>query len=77
MLLRDAGRLVAAGIAIGIVLSLAAGRAAPALLFGLEPYDPVTLGFAVLLLAVVAAASSYVPARGGSRLDPLAALRHD
>jgi predicted permease len=77
MLLRDAARLVAIGVTIGMVLSLAAGRAAPALLFGLEPHDPLTLGLAAIVLTVVAGAASYLPARGASRLDPLAALRHD
>lgn len=77
MMLREAGTLVAIGVVIGTVLSLAAGRAAPALLFGLEPHDPVTLGVAALLLAAVAAAASYLPARRASRLDPLTALRHE
>jgi ABC-type antimicrobial peptide transport system permease subunit len=77
MILREAARLVTIGIGIGMMLSLAAGRVAPALLFGLEPGDPLTLGFAALLLTLVAAASSYLPARAASRLDPLMALRHD
>jgi hypothetical protein len=77
MILREAARLVTIGIGIGMMLSLAAGRVAPALLFGLEPGDPLTLGFAALLLTLVAAASSYLPARAASRLNPLMALRHD
>jgi predicted permease len=77
MMLRDAGKLVVVGVLIGTALSLAAGRAAPSLLFGLEPYDPVTLTLAALLLTAVALTASYLPARTASRLDPLTALRHD
>jgi predicted permease len=77
MLMREAGRLVAVGLVVGVVLSLAAGRSASTLLFKLEPHDPITLVAAALLLAGVAAAASYLPARSASRLDPLTALRHD
>jgi len=65
------------GILAGTVLSLVAGRAASALLFGLKPYDPLTLTAAVALLAVIAALASFLPARRASRLDPMVALRYE
>jgi predicted permease len=77
MMMREAGWLLAVGLAVGAGLSLIAGRTASTLLFGLKPHDPLTLVSACLLLAVVAAAASFVPARSASKLDPLAALRHE
>jgi ABC-type antimicrobial peptide transport system permease subunit len=77
MMMREAGWLVAIGLVVGAALSLAAGRSASTLLFGLEPYDPMTLAAACTLLALVAAAASFMPARTASRLDPLVALRHE
>jgi ABC-type antimicrobial peptide transport system permease subunit len=77
MIMREAGFLLAIGIAIGAALSLAAARTATSLLFGLKPHDPATLGLAVVALAAVAAAASFLPAHRASRLDPMAALREE
>ncbi len=77
MMMREAGWLLAVGLAVGAGLSLLAGRSASTLLFGLKPNDPLTLVAACVLLAGVAAAASFVPARHASRLDPLVALRHE
>jgi putative ABC transport system permease protein len=77
MIIREAGMLLAVGLGAGVVLSLAGGRAASSLLFGLKPYDPVTLVIAAALLSLVAAAASYLPARRAAKLDPMAALREE
>jgi putative ABC transport system permease protein len=53
------------------------GPTAAALLFGLKAYDPLSLTFAALSLALVAAAASYVPARRTASVDPATALRRD
>jgi ABC-type antimicrobial peptide transport system permease subunit len=66
-----------AGLGAGLALSLAAGKAAGSLLFGLKTYDPVTLALAAALLATVAVAASYLPARRASKLDPMTALREE
>ncbi len=65
------------GVVVGTTLSLIAGRAAGTLLFGLKPYDPVTLAAAGVLLAVIAALASFLPARRASRVDPMVALRYE
>ena len=75
MILREAGLLVSIGITAGLVLALAGGGAASALLFGLKPYDPLTLAFAAALLAAVALVASYLPARAASKIEPIVALR--
>ncbi len=75
MVMRDAGKLLVAGVVVGTALALAAGRSAGSLLFGLSPHDPATLLGAVVLLAVIAVGASFVPARRAARLDPMTALR--
>jgi predicted permease len=65
------------GLALGLVLALAAGRAASSLLFGVSPYDPLTLGGVTALLAAVALAASLVPGWRAARVDPSTALRAD
>jgi predicted permease len=77
MFLRDAARLVAIGLVIGVLVSLVAMRGAGSLLFGLKSYDPVTLAAAAALLAAVAALASFLPARRAAKLDPMIALRDE
>ena len=77
LVLREAGMLLAAGLVLGTVLALAAGRAASSLLFGLKASDPVTIGLSVALLAVVAVAASFIPALRAARLEPMTALREE
>ena len=62
---------------IGLGLALWAGRTASTLLFGLKPYDAVTLAGAAMLLAVTALLASYGPAYRASRLEPMNALREE
>jgi predicted permease len=77
MILRDASMLLGIGLAAGTALALTAGRIARALLFGLQPHDPLTMGIAVVLLAAVALAAAYLPARRASRVDLMSALRYE
>jgi putative ABC transport system permease protein len=66
-----------AGVVIGVPAALALARFLETLLFGVTPFDPASYGATALLLLAVAAFSCYLPARKASRLDPLAALRHE
>jgi predicted permease len=77
MILFDALLLLAVGIVIGLGLSVALAKTASSLLFGVKPADPITLGLAAALLAIVAAAASYIPARRASKVDPMVALRYE
>ena len=77
LMLGQAGRLLAIGLAIGVVLALVAGRTAGTLLFGLQPSDPLTIAAAALALALVALVAAYLPAARATRVSPLDGLRAD
>ena len=77
LMLGQAGRLLAIGLAIGVVLALAVGRTAGTLLFGLQPNDPLTIAASALALALVALAAAYLPAARATRVSPLDGLRAD
>ena len=68
---------IAAGVAIGVPLALSTSRLAQGLLFGLSAADPRTLLGAATIMFAIGLLAAYVPARRASRLDPLAALRHE
>jgi putative ABC transport system permease protein len=69
------GALVAAGLAIGAVVSLWAVRFVSTLLFGVQARDASTLLAAIGVLVAVAAAASWNPARRAARIDPVEVLR--
>ena len=67
--------LVAIGSGIGLAVSLLVTRLLASLLFGIEPFDPITFIGAGVLLGTTALLAAYVPARRASRVDPITALR--
>jgi predicted permease len=73
--LRDGARLTVAGAGAGLVLAVVAMRAAASSLYGVAPWDPLVLAGATLVLAAVALAATWLPARRAARIDPIAALR--
>jgi predicted permease len=75
LVLRDALRLVAAGLAIGIPLALAATRLLEAQLHGVKPGDPVAMGTAVAVLIAAAIVSALLPAVRAANVAPIVALR--
>jgi putative ABC transport system permease protein len=77
MVMREAIRLLFVGIVTGTALALLAGRSASSLLFGVKPYDPFILLFAITLLSVIAALASFLPARRAAKVDPMVALRYE
>jgi putative ABC transport system permease protein len=69
--------LTAAGIALGLLGAWALTGSLSALLYGVSATDPATFAAIALLLAVVAALASLLPARRATRTDPLVALRSE
>jgi predicted permease len=77
LIMKEAVSLLFIGTLAGTVLSLIAGRSTASMLFGLKPYDPLTLVAAALLLAAISILASFLPARRASKLDPMIALRYE
>jgi len=76
MILRQGLRLVAVGLIVGIVGSLALSSVLGALLYGVAPRDPLVLAAVALVLFFTGALASAVPALRASRVAPVEALRH-
>jgi len=75
MLLGDAMRLLGAGLVIGVVLVLGAGRLVQAMLYGVKVNDAVSLSLAVGALAVAAMCASLIPAARAAGVQPVEVLR--
>jgi macrolide transport system ATP-binding/permease protein len=75
LILREAGRLAAVGIALGLACSVAAATLMRKLLFGTPPWDVPTLTTVALVLAGAALLASYLPARRAASVNPIEALR--
>jgi hypothetical protein len=70
-------RTIAVGIVIGVSLALATGKLIATLLYGIEPSDPAVLAGVAVLLLVIAAIATLLPAWRAARADPVIALRAD
>lgn len=77
MVLWEVGALAAAGVVIGLPLSLGLSRLFQSRLFGLRPDDPMTLTAATALIVLVALVAGAIPALRAARVDPLTALRYE
>lgn len=77
MVVRTGLRPVAAGLVIGIAVSLVLGRIIGTQLVGVTAYDPLTLAATTLLLTITAAIACWIPARRAGRADPMVALRYE
>jgi putative ABC transport system permease protein len=77
MVVGNAMKLAALGLAIGIPISLGLTEAASKVVFGLMPMSGLVLGSILVLLAFVAGVAAYVPARRATKVDPMVALRYE
>jgi hypothetical protein len=68
-------RLLLAGIAVGLVATVFAGRALESLLFGVNALDPATLLLTLLTVAAASLIAIFLPARRAARVDPAIAIR--
>jgi putative ABC transport system permease protein len=77
MILREALLLTVIGIVVGLPAVIYATKWVESLLYGLQPTDPISIGFAAILLLAVAALAAWLPARRAARVDPMIALRYE
>ena len=75
LILSDTARMAAIGLAIGLVLAVAAARVESAVLFGVRPLDALSLVGALCVLLVAVAAAAWLPARRAASIEPMQALR--
>jgi putative ABC transport system permease protein len=69
--------LTGIGIVLGLIGAFSASRIVQSLLYGIHPTDAITFTLVAVILAAVAMAASYIPARRASRVDPMVALRYE
>lgn len=77
LVLKQVAIMTAIGGAIGVAAAFGLGQAARSLLYGLEGHDALVFSLSILLLAVVALAAGFVPARRAAAVNPMQALRYD
>ncbi len=77
LIVREIALVVAAGAAAGVAGSIACGRALESQLYGMRAMDPAAFIGAALAIATVAILAAALPALRASRIEPLAALRHE
>jgi putative ABC transport system permease protein len=73
----SAGRLIAIGGTLGLVLAFVLGRVIAAFLFGVTPVDPLTFASVAVVVVVTAALASAAPAWHAARVDPVVMFRAD
>jgi predicted permease len=77
LIMRQGAQLTLAGLALGIGGALALTRLMANLLFGIQSRDPFIFIIVATLLALVALAACYIPARRATKVDPMVALRYE
>jgi len=75
MILSEGGLLLGLGLVLGVAGAVFASRLIQGLLFGVPPYDPVTLGGVAVVMAAVGIGACWLPAIRAARIDPAVAIR--
>jgi putative ABC transport system permease protein len=75
MVVWQGARTAAIGGAVGLAMALVTARLLSTVLFGVPPIDPMAMSLTVVVVAGVAAAATYLPARRAAALNPMAAVR--
>jgi predicted permease len=77
LIVKEVGSMVLLGAAVGLPLAYGMARLSESMLFGVHAGNPTIYGFGLVLIAAIALAACYIPARRAMRVDPLVALRYE
>ena len=77
LIMRETVALFGAGAAFGVPAALAGARLIRAVLFSLDPMDPLSIAFAAVVLFATSALAGYLPARRAASIEPTLALRNE
>jgi predicted permease len=77
LIVKEVSTMVLLGAAVGLPLAYGSARFSESLLFGVHSGNPAIYGLGLALIAVIAMAACYIPARRATRVDPLVALRYE
>jgi ABC-type antimicrobial peptide transport system permease subunit len=75
LIVRHVALVVGLGISLGLAGALTTARSMRSLLFGIEPWDPLSQTATIVLLGLVAIAAAWIPTRRAMRVDPALVLR--
>ncbi len=75
LMLNQGLKLAGIGLGVGLLACLGVAKLTASVLYGVSPYDPLSLGLVSLLLVAIGLFSSWVPARRATRVNPTEALR--
>jgi putative ABC transport system permease protein len=75
MILKEGGVLVVVGLVLGVAGAFLAARVIQGLLFGVTPYDPMTMTAVAVVMAAIGIAACWIPALRASRIDPVITMR--
>jgi putative ABC transport system permease protein len=77
LLAKDVARIILPGSALGLIVCLLAAPIISPLLYGVKPFDPISLGGALLIVLAIAMLSAWSPAHRAIHIDPAALLRKE
>src|SRR4029077_17839797 len=77
MLLGEMMRVVCIGLAFGLAAVVPAAQLIRATIWGVKPTDPLSIGFAIFLMLLIAGIAAFLPAQRAMKVDPIVALRYE
>ena len=75
MILKEGGVLLVSGLVSGVAAAILSARVIRGLLFGVEPYDPVTMIGVAALMGIIGLVACWIPALRAARIDPAITMR--